>query len=137
MTIEVITILVHKRYRSFPAFPNLYCSLSSLVSPWPADCRYFLRFVFDLPRFPSLLSGRDRERDIQKARMGFLEMEPIFGQLKAEWSAPHTNPLRPFLLHVHGLPTDPPALRFHVTDFHSKTWEALKTEQDLEDMVPP
>nr|GME04554.1 Leucine-rich repeat-containing protein [Ipomoea batatas] len=66
--------------------------------------------------------------------MGFLEMEPIFGQLKAEWSAPHTNPLRPFLLHVHGLPTDPPALRFHVTDFHSNTWEALKTEQDLEDM---
>nr|GMC93156.1 Leucine-rich repeat-containing protein [Ipomoea batatas] len=56
-------------------------------------------------------------------------MEPIFWAAhKAEWSAPHTNPLRPFLLHVHGLPTDPPALRFHVTDFHSKTWEALKTE---------
>nr|GLL28356.1 uncharacterized protein LOC109193792 [Ipomoea trifida] len=85
-------------------------------------------------KMESYLRGRDRERDIQKARMGFLEMEPIFGQLKAEWSAPHTNPLRPFLLHVHGLPTDPPALRFHVTDFHSNTWEALKTEQDLEDM---
>lgn len=69
--------------------------------------------------------------------MGLEEIEPIFGQLKVEWSAQQTTPLRPFLLHVHGLPSDPPALGFHVTDFHSNTWQALKTEQDLEDMVPP
>ncbi|CAH9123258.1 unnamed protein product [Cuscuta epithymum] len=61
-------------------------------------------------------------------------MKSIFGQLKAEGLASPTTPLRPFLFHVHPLPSDPRALRFHVTDLHSSTWEALKTEQDLEDM---
>lgn len=66
--------------------------------------------------------------------MGFDEMEPIFGRLNAEWSAPHKTPLKPFLFHVHGLPSDPSTLRVCATDFHSNTWDALKSAQELEDM---
>ncbi|MCD7449651.1 hypothetical protein HAX54_000881 [Datura stramonium] len=66
--------------------------------------------------------------------MRFDEMEPIFGRLNAEWSAPHKTPLKPFLFHVHGLPSDPSTLRVCATDFHSNTWDALKSAQELEDM---
>lgn len=66
--------------------------------------------------------------------MGFDEMEPIFGRLNAEWSAPHKTLLKPFLFHVHGLPSDPSTLRVCATDFHSNTWDALKSAQELEDM---
>lgn len=66
--------------------------------------------------------------------MGFDEMEPIFGRINAEWSAPHKTPLKPFLFHVHGLPSDPSTLHVCATDFHSNTWHALKSVQDLEDM---
>ncbi|XP_015059763.1 uncharacterized protein LOC107005632 [Solanum pennellii] len=66
--------------------------------------------------------------------MGFDEMEPIFGRLNAEWSAPHKTPLKPFLFHVHGLSTDPSTLCVCATDFHSNTWHALKSAQELEDM---
>ncbi|CAN4111942.1 unnamed protein product [Withania somnifera] len=66
--------------------------------------------------------------------MGFDEMEPIFGRVIAEWSAPHKTPLKPFLFHVGGLPSDPSTLRVFATDFHSNTWHALKSTQELEDM---
>lgn len=66
--------------------------------------------------------------------MGFDEMEPIFGRVNAEWSAPHKTPLKPFLFHVHGLPSDPSTLRVCATDFHSNTWDSLKSAQELEDM---
>ncbi|KAK6805473.1 hypothetical protein RDI58_003258 [Solanum bulbocastanum] len=66
--------------------------------------------------------------------MGFDEMEPIFGRINAEWSAPHKTPLKPFLFHVHGLPSDPSTLHVCATDFHSNTWDALKSAQELEDM---
>ncbi|MCD7447994.1 hypothetical protein HAX54_036814 [Datura stramonium] len=41
---------------------------------------------------------------------------------------------KPFPLHVHGLPSDPSTLRVCATDFHSNTWDALKSAQELEDM---
>ncbi|XP_070011709.1 uncharacterized protein [Nicotiana sylvestris] len=66
--------------------------------------------------------------------MGFDEMEPIFGRVNAEWSAPHKTPLKPFLFHVHGLPSDPSTLRVCATDFHSNTWDSLKSAQELEGM---
>ncbi|XP_060167903.1 uncharacterized protein LOC132598817 isoform X1 [Lycium barbarum] len=66
--------------------------------------------------------------------MGFDEMEPMFGRVNAEWSAPHKTPLKPFLFHVHGLPSDPSTLIVCATDFHSNTWEALKSAQELEHM---
>uniref|UniRef100_A0A3Q7ERA0 Uncharacterized protein n=1 Tax=Solanum lycopersicum TaxID=4081 RepID=A0A3Q7ERA0_SOLLC len=66
--------------------------------------------------------------------MGFDELEPVFGRLNAEWSAPHKTPLKPFLFHVHGLSTDPSTLCVCATDFHSNTWHALKSAQELEDM---
>ncbi|KAM3377510.1 hypothetical protein P3S68_009923 [Capsicum galapagoense] len=66
--------------------------------------------------------------------MGFDEIEPIFGRLNAEWSAPHKTPLKPFLFHVHGFSTDPSTLRVCATDFHSNTWEALMSQHELEDM---
>lgn len=74
------------------------------------------------------------ERNLE---MGFDEMEPVFGRLNAEWSAPHKTPLKPFLFHVHGLSTDPSTLCVCATDFHSNTWHALKSAQELEDMVCP
>ncbi|CAK9173013.1 unnamed protein product, partial [Ilex paraguariensis] len=64
--------------------------------------------------------------------MGFEDLEPIFGQPKAEWSAPNSTPLRPLLFHVHAL--DPSRLRVLVTDFHSNTYEAVRSVQHLEDM---
>ena len=69
--------------------------------------------------------------------MGFEEMEPVFGQLKAEWcSAPQqTTPLEPFLFLAGPLPNNPSTLRIHVSDFHSNTWAAVKSHSQLEDMV--
>ncbi|XP_027178353.1 uncharacterized protein LOC113777464 [Coffea eugenioides] len=68
--------------------------------------------------------------------MGFEEMEPVFGQLKAEWcSAPQqTTPLEPFLFLAGPLPNNPSTLRIHVSDFHSNTWAAVKSHSQLEDM---
>ncbi|KAL3528135.1 hypothetical protein ACH5RR_012791 [Cinchona calisaya] len=67
--------------------------------------------------------------------MGFEEMEPLFGQLKAEWSATHrTSPLETFLFLVGVLPNDPSTLHIQVSDFHSNTWEALMSHNQLEDM---
>ncbi|XP_055816115.1 uncharacterized protein LOC129885737 isoform X2 [Solanum dulcamara] len=66
--------------------------------------------------------------------MGFDDIEPIFGGINAEWSAPHKTPLKPFLFHVYGLPSDPSSLHVCATDFYSNTWHALKSAQELEDM---
>lgn len=72
--------------------------------------------------------------------MDFENMEPIFGQLKAvEWSVGggggHGSlPLKPFLYLVQASPNDHSPLRILVTDFHSNTWEALKSTSQLEDM---
>lgn len=64
--------------------------------------------------------------------MGFEDFEHIFGEPKAEWSASTSTPLRPFLFHVHAL--DSSRLRFHVTDFLSNTWEAVRSVPQLEDL---
>lgn len=66
--------------------------------------------------------------------MGFEGFEPIFGEPKVEWVAAQDSlPLRPFLFHAHA--PDPSHLRIHVTDFHSSTWEAVRSVVQLEDMV--
>ena len=65
--------------------------------------------------------------------MGLEEIEPIFGEAKAEWSAPNSPPLRPFLFWVHALGSS--SLRVIVTDFHSNTFEAVRSIEQLEDMV--
>lgn len=67
--------------------------------------------------------------------MGFEKMEPIFGELKAECPGlPETVHLRHFLFLLRCLPNEPSTLSFQVTNFHSDTWEALKTRSQLEDM---
>ncbi|XP_059624473.1 uncharacterized protein LOC132267337 [Cornus florida] len=64
--------------------------------------------------------------------MAFQDFEPMFGEPKAEWSAPNKVSLPPFLFYVH--PSDSSRLRVLVTDFCSNTWEAIRSVQDLEDM---
>lgn len=65
--------------------------------------------------------------------MGFEDLEPIFGEPKVEWDQGQDSvKLRPFLFHVSA--SDPSHLRIHVTDFHSNTWEAVKSVLQLEDM---
>ncbi|KAE7998360.1 hypothetical protein FH972_002913 [Carpinus fangiana] len=65
--------------------------------------------------------------------MGFEGFEPIFGEPKVEWVASQDSlPLRPFLFHARA--PDPSHLRIHVTDFHSNTWEAIRSVVQLEDM---
>ncbi|GMY12506.1 U2 small nuclear ribonucleoprotein auxiliary factor-like protein [Fagus crenata] len=67
--------------------------------------------------------------------MGFEDFEPIFGEPKVEWAsaqAQDSDPLPPFLFRVHA--SDPSHLTIHVTDFHSNTWEAVKSVVQLEDM---
>ncbi|XP_052195990.1 uncharacterized protein LOC127803634 isoform X2 [Diospyros lotus] len=64
--------------------------------------------------------------------MGLEGFEPIFGETRAECSAPNPSPLRPFLFYVHASGSS--ALRFHATDFHSRTFEAVRTVEQLEDM---
>ncbi|KAF9611152.1 hypothetical protein IFM89_027238 [Coptis chinensis] len=65
----------------------------------------------------------------------FEEFEPIYGKVNAEWeqnSNSNNIPLLQFLYHVHAL--DSKHLRIHVTDFHSCTWESVKSIQQLEDL---
>ncbi|XP_048128696.1 uncharacterized protein LOC115750515 isoform X4 [Rhodamnia argentea] len=64
--------------------------------------------------------------------MLFEEFEAIFGEPQVEWSNRGGHPLRRFLYYVHA--PDPSHLRIHVTDFHSNTWEALRSVHELEDM---
>lgn len=66
--------------------------------------------------------------------MGFDNFEPIFGEPKVQWAAAQDSlPLRPFLFHVFA--PDPSTLRIRVTDFHTNTWEAVRSVMQLEDMV--
>ncbi|PIA28501.1 hypothetical protein AQUCO_06900044v1 [Aquilegia coerulea] len=69
---------------------------------------------------------------------GFEEFEPIFGKANAEWESNSTSSssssscFLPFLFHFHALDTY--SLRIHVTDFHSYTWEAKRSIEQLQDM---
>ncbi|XP_056159191.1 uncharacterized protein LOC115682438 isoform X1 [Syzygium oleosum] len=64
--------------------------------------------------------------------MLFEEFEAIFGEPRVEWSSGGAHPLRRLLYYVHA--PDPSHLRIHVTDFHSNTWEAIRSVHQLEDM---
>ncbi|XP_048335185.2 uncharacterized protein LOC125423812 [Ziziphus jujuba] len=64
--------------------------------------------------------------------MGLEELEPIFGEPKVEWAGKGSAPSSRFVLYVHG--ADPSHLRIVVTDFHSNTWEAVRSALQLEDM---
>ncbi|KAM6590521.1 uncharacterized protein LOC115713056 [Cannabis sativa] len=67
--------------------------------------------------------------------MGFEELEPIFGELKVEWATKQSSEeLDRFLFHVHASAADTSRLTIHVTDFHSNTWEAVRSVLQLEDM---
>ncbi|KAK9110316.1 hypothetical protein Sjap_018376 [Stephania japonica] len=57
---------------------------------------------------------------------GFEGLEPIFGEANAQ------NGSHQFLFHVH--PLDASRIRIHVTDFHSHTWEAVRSVQQFEDL---
>ncbi|PIM99245.1 hypothetical protein CDL12_28262 [Handroanthus impetiginosus] len=68
--------------------------------------------------------------------MSFGEMCPIFRRVVAEWSppAPDATQPAPFLFHVSGNGDDRSALRVIATDFQSKTFQAIKSRQQLEDL---
>ncbi|XP_004297052.1 PREDICTED: uncharacterized protein LOC101299176 [Fragaria vesca subsp. vesca] len=62
-----------------------------------------------------------------------VQIEPVFGQLTVEWAVlGSTVPPRQFLFHLHA--PDTLRLGIHVTDFHSNTWEAVRSVSQLEDM---
>lgn len=68
------------------------------------------------------------------------EFQPIFGEAKAELEASSAtsngdviSTLNPFLFRVFA--ADLSHLAFHVTDFRSNTWEALRSVHQLDDMV--
>lgn len=61
-------------------------------------------------------------------------MHPIFGRVEAEWSAPPTSSA-PFLYHVHGIGDDRSALRVIASDFQSNTFQAIRSRQQLDDLV--
>lgn len=63
--------------------------------------------------------------------MGFEDFGAIFGEAKPDW----TNESCRFLFHIGAI--DSSHLRIHVTDFHSRTWEAVRSVEQLEDMVIP
>ncbi|KAF7129812.1 hypothetical protein RHSIM_Rhsim10G0132500 [Rhododendron simsii] len=65
--------------------------------------------------------------------MGLEDLEPIFGEAKAQWSAPNSPPLRSFLFRVYA--SSPSSLRVQVTDFHSNTFEVVRSIEQLEDLV--
>ncbi|XP_031401177.1 uncharacterized protein LOC116211101 isoform X2 [Punica granatum] len=64
--------------------------------------------------------------------MVFEGFEPIFGEPKVEWANRGPLPLRRFVYYVHS--PDPSHLRIHVSDFHTNTWEAVRSVHQLEDM---
>ncbi|PKI34152.1 hypothetical protein CRG98_045431 [Punica granatum] len=65
--------------------------------------------------------------------MVFEGFEPIFGEPKVEWANRGPLPLRRFVYYVHS--PDPSHLRIHVSDFHTNTWEAVRSVHQLEDMI--
>ncbi|XP_077212675.1 U2 small nuclear ribonucleoprotein auxiliary factor-like protein [Tasmannia lanceolata] len=59
--------------------------------------------------------------------------QPKFGEAKAEWENPEiSEQLLPFLFYVYAL--DNSRIRIILSDFHSNTWERVRTIQHLEDM---
>ncbi|KAJ4967075.1 hypothetical protein NE237_018924 [Protea cynaroides] len=60
------------------------------------------------------------------------DFEPIFGKANAEWEKPCSLALLPFMFHVH--PFDATSIRIHVTDFHSYTFEIIRSVSHLEDL---
>lgn len=65
--------------------------------------------------------------------MEIRDFETVFGEAKAECANPGGSvPSQSFLFHVQA--PDTSSLRFHVTDFHSSTWEAVRSVEQLEDM---
>lgn len=66
---------------------------------------------------------------------GFADLDPVFGEAKAEWnhsSASPASPLRQFLFHARAL--DPSCLEIAATDFHSQTFDLKLTVSELEDL---
>ena len=68
---------------------------------------------------------------------GLEDLQPVLGEAKPEWNitTPHSQQasLSPFIFSVHAL--DSSRLRIHASDFHSYTWESIRTVQQLEDLV--
>ncbi|XP_043696714.1 uncharacterized protein LOC122647351 [Telopea speciosissima] len=58
--------------------------------------------------------------------------EPIFGKVNAEWDKPCSVALLPFMFHVHVF--NATSIRIHVTDFHSYTFESIRSLSQLEDL---
>ena len=68
--------------------------------------------------------------------MGFEDFEPIMGEPKPEWwknSVSGSPPPRRFMMHVYA--ADYGHLKIQVTDFHSNTFETVKSVVQLEDLV--
>ncbi|XP_022148951.1 uncharacterized protein LOC111017494 isoform X2 [Momordica charantia] len=64
--------------------------------------------------------------------MELQDFPPIFGEPKLEWLNSGSLPVRRFVFYVHN--PNPSHLRFCVTDFHSNTWEAIRSVPQLQDM---
>jgi len=64
--------------------------------------------------------------------MALEDLEPIFGEAKAQWSASNSPPLRTFLFRVDASSSS--SLRVQVTDFHFNTFQALRSIEQLEDL---
>lgn len=56
----------------------------------------------------------------------------VFGEAKAELQTAATHALLPFLFSIH--PLDSNRLRLQITDFHSNTWQTIKTTEQLEEL---
>lgn len=69
--------------------------------------------------------------------MSIDEIHPLFGRVAPEWLSPppQTTAPAPFLYYVHGGGNDRSALRVIATDFHSNTFQAIKSRHQLEDLV--
>lgn len=88
------------------------------------------------PSFP-LRRLHPRSRSLMEAAgKGFADLDPVFGEAKAEWShssASPASPLHQFLFHARAL--DPSCLEIAATDFHSHTFDLKLTVLELEDLV--
>ncbi|GLJ04728.1 hypothetical protein SUGI_0002120 [Cryptomeria japonica] len=60
------------------------------------------------------------------------DFQPLFGEAKAELEAATPHALLPFLYIIQAL--DGSKLRVQITDFHSNTWETVKTADQLEQL---
>ncbi|CAN6476002.1 unnamed protein product [Victoria cruziana] len=62
----------------------------------------------------------------------FEGFEAIFGECEPEWSSASSIPTREYIFYIRAL--DRSRLCVHVTDFHSNTFESIRTVQHLEDL---